>query len=30
VKIEADHQTGTAADPLSRALIEIRADVRSH
>jgi hypothetical protein len=30
VKIEADNQTPTAADPLSRVLIEIRADVRSN
>jgi hypothetical protein len=30
VKIEADNQTGTAADPLSNALIKIRADVRSN
>ena len=30
VKIEADNQTRTAADPLSNALIKIRADVRSN
>ena len=30
VKIEADNQTRTAADQLSRALIKIRADVRSN
>ena len=30
VKIEADNQTRTAADPLFNALIKIRADVRSN
>jgi hypothetical protein len=30
VKIEVDKQTRTAADPLSRALIKIRAHVRSN
>jgi hypothetical protein len=30
VRIEADNQTRIAADPLSRALIQIRADVRSN
>jgi hypothetical protein len=30
VKIEADNQTRTAADPLSRALIKIGADVQSN
>jgi len=30
VKIEADNQTRTAADQLSRALTKIRADVRSN
>ena len=30
MKIEADIQTRTAADPLSRALIKIRVDLRTN
>jgi hypothetical protein len=30
VKIEADNQTRTAADPLSTTLVKVRIDVRSN